>query len=86
MKIFGFEIRKFEQNNTTVQMIETWCVKWESVVRSYTFGYPHDNVIGFPTKEGAEQYAQELKDARKLLGDHGWSVEVYRQKVPTNAN
>jgi len=86
MKIFGFEIRKFEQSITTIQVVETWCVKWSSLHRDIIDkGIQKINVQAFPTKEGAEFYAQELRDARKLLGDKGYAVEVYRQETPTNA-
>jgi hypothetical protein len=85
MKIFGFEIRKFEKNTTTLEIIETWCVRWESLYRNnINYGVPKINVQGFMTKEGAEEYAKELKDARRLLGDNGWDVQVYKQETPTN--
>jgi hypothetical protein len=85
MKIFGFEIRKFEVEPTTIQLIETWCVKWASLHRTIIdTGEQKINVQGFPTKAGADSYAQELRDARALLGDKGFPVEVYVQKTPTN--
>jgi hypothetical protein len=87
VKIFGFEIRKFEANNTTVQMVETWCVKWSSLHKDIIDkGEQVTNVQGFPTQDGAEAYAKELTDARRLLGDRGFPVKVYRQSTPTNAN
>lgn len=86
MKVFGFEIRKFEANPTTIQIIETWCVKWSSLRKnSIDNGVQEINVQGFPTKEGADAYAKELRDARRLLGDVGFPVDVYSQKTPTNA-
>lgn len=86
MKIFGFEIRKFEKNPTTIQIIETWCVKWSSLHKNIIDkGEQKINVQGFPTRAGAEDYAKELRDARDLLGDKGFPVEVYMQKTPTNA-
>ena len=87
MRIFGFEIRKFEDNPTTLQIIETWCVKWSSLRKNIIdTGKQKINVQGFPTKQGAEDYAKELRDARRLLGDTGWDVEVYVQKTPTNVS
>ena len=87
MKIFGFDIRKFEQGNTTIQVIETWCVKWSSLHKNIiNSGEQYINVQGFPTKAGADAYAKELTDARRLLGDKGFPVEVYKQATPTNAN
>ncbi len=86
MKIFGFEIRKFEKHSTTIQVVETWCVKWSSLHRNiFGEGEPRINVLGFPTKAGAEAYAKELTDARRLLGDKGFGVSVYKQQTPTNA-
>lgn len=86
MKIFGFEIRKFEKHSTTIQLIETWCVKWSSLhINVIADGEQVINVQGFPTQKGAEAYAKELRDARRLLGDRGFGVEVYRQTTPTNA-
>jgi len=85
MKIFGFEIRKFEKRTTTIEVIETWCVKWSSLHRDFIDkGIQKINVQGFMTKEGAEEYAKELIDARRLLGDKGWDVQVYKQETPTN--
>lgn len=84
--MFGFEIRKFEVNATTIQIIETWCVKWSSLHKDVIDkGVQEINVQGFPTKEGAYAYAKELRDARALLGDKGFGVEVYVQQTPTNA-
>lgn len=86
MRIFGFEIRKFETEPTTIQIIETWCVKWSSLHKDIMDrGVQNINVQGFPTRAGAEAYAKELKDARALLGDRGFGVEVYAQQTPTNA-
>ena len=86
MKIFGFEIRKFEKDPTTIEVIETWCVKWESLHYRYLFdsAEARTNVQAFMTKEGAEEYAKELSDARKLLGDTNVPVKFYKQKTPTN--
>ena len=85
MKILGFEIRKFESTPTTIEIIETWCVRWASLHRDIiNKGCPKINVQSFITKAGAQAYAKELEDARRLLGDEGWKVEVYKQKTPTN--
>ena len=86
MRIFGFKIKKFGTGPTTIQIVETWCVKWSSLHRdSINKGVQVINVQAFPTKDGAEAYADELKDARALLGDRGFEVEVYMQNTPTNA-
>lgn len=85
MKIFGFEIRKFESQPTTINVIETWCVKWPSVYIDY-IGYPRKktNVLAFPLKESADMYAKELRDARRLLGDKNLDIDVYKQETHTN--
>jgi len=85
MKILGFEIRKFEKHASEIKIIETWCVKWSSLHRDIIdCGVQKTNVLGFPTKDGAEEYAKELRDARNLLGDKGWNVVVYKQETYSN--
>lgn len=86
MKIFGLKIRFFEKQVKSLEAIETWCVKWSSLHKSIIGkGEQVINVQGFPSKESAEIYAKELRDARRLLGDIGFGVEVYKQNTPTNA-
>jgi hypothetical protein len=86
MKILGFEIRKFEKNNTTIQIIEIWCVRWSSLHKNIIdTGKQVTNVQAFPNEATANFYAKELRDARRLLGDVGFNVEVYKQRTPTNA-
>ena len=85
MKIFGYEFRKFEQQTTTLEMIETWNVRWESLHRNFIDkGVPVIQLQGFTTKDQAKLFAKELTDARRLLGDEGWQASVYKQKSPTN--
>ena len=89
MKIFGFEIRKFEKQPTTIQVVETWNVRWWSVHQD-EFGNTRyspnekENVQGFPTEAGARAYAKELEDARRLLGDSYDKPSVEIQRIPTN--
>lgn len=86
MKVFGFEIRKFETSPTTMKAVETWCVKWPSLHKMFSDrGEVVVNVLGFPSEAGAREYAKELQDARALLGDKGFGAEVYVQKTHTNA-
>ena len=86
MNIFGLKIRLFEKELTSIEAIETWCVKWSSLHKNAIGrGDQVINVQGFPSKENAETYAKALRDARRLLGDVGFSVEVYKQKTPSNA-
>lgn len=91
MKIFGFEFRKFEEDNTIIEAIETWCVKWISLTVRSPWTQEKGSGLGvdiqvqaFPTKESADLYAKELRDAIKLLGHRGYTVEVYKQNTPTN--
>ncbi len=86
MKIFGYEFRKFEKDNTVItDAVETWCVKWYSLHKDLIDkGAPYAEIQSFITKESANMFAKELEDARKLLGDKGWDVRVYKQKSPTN--
>lgn len=85
MKIFGYEFRKFEQSTTTIEVIETWIVKWESIHRDcIDNGKPNIELQSFITKKDANFFAGELISARKLMGDRGYNVKVYKQNSPTN--
>lgn len=85
MKLFGFELRKVENDLTTIQMIEMWCVEWISLRKdALGIGIPRVNVLAFPTQEGAETYAKALREARRLLGEKDFGVTVYRQKPTTD--
>lgn len=85
MNIFGLKIRLFSDTPITLEAIETWMVKWESLYRSsIDRGIPNIETQAFTSKESAELFAKQLRDARKLLGDTGWDVKVYKQKPPTN--
>lgn len=87
MKILGIEIRKFNAESSTINVVETWCVKWSSV-------HPWDRakerfdsnieVMSFVTKEDAEAFAKELKDASRLLKNGDQSIKVYKQEHPSN--
>lgn len=41
-------------------------------------------VQAFTSEQNAEFFANELRDAMKLLNHKGWTVEVYKQKTSTN--
>jgi len=90
MKIFGFEIKKFEQKPTTMQAVETWVVSWRSI-SSERYSGLNDGIYNtkirfntFLSEKSALDYANELKMARMLLGDIPIYLEVYKQKTPTN--
>lgn len=85
MRILNFLFKKFESAPTEIKIIETWCVKWSSLHKDILGkGAPQINVQGFPTKDSADAYAEELRSARALLGDKGFGVDVYLQRTPTN--
>lgn len=89
MKLFGFEFRKFEQETTTVEAVETWCVKWLALTADDSREdryYPQMDwqVQAFPSEDAAEFFAKELRDARALLGDKRWTVKVYKQTTHSN--
>ncbi len=85
MKIFGYEFRKFEKKITTLDAVETWCVKWKSIHKDCIgVGRSQIEIQSFVSKGGADIFAKELNDARKLLGDYGYKATVYKQKSPTN--
>lgn len=89
MKIFGYELRKFEETNTTIEAIETYVVKWYSLINKGEQGSTlrvsvKVQVQAFPTKESANIFAKELNDAINLLGHTGYEATVYKQDAPTN--
>lgn len=90
MKFFGFEFRKLEDSMTTVEMVETWYVSWYSLtVCPFTpeekgFAGTRKNVQAFTDKKLAEEYAEEIRSAIKLLGHKGYTVEVKKQHTPSN--
>jgi len=86
MKLFNFFIKKAEKTPTELKgAIETWVVGWRSVYcyvgDSY---YTESHFQSFTTKASAQEYANELKMARKLLGDKDLGVYVEKQTPPTN--
>lgn len=85
MKILGFEFRKLETEKTTVECVETWCVRWRSLHHSIGDHW-HTNieVMSFASKETAEMFAKELKDAARLLKNDQQRVTVYKQEHPNN--
>lgn len=86
MKIFGFEIKKFEQKTTTIEAVETWVVSWQKIRNDISRFYSASpQFLTFTSEQSANSYAQELRDARNLLGDKDLPVTVYKQEVPTNA-
>ena len=87
MKILGYEFRKFEKKVTTIGVVETWCVKWVSLIHGGLrdrFPDVEVQVQAFPSEDTAKFFKKELEDAMKLLGHKGWAVNVYLQKMPTN--
>lgn len=85
MNIFEFGIKMFEKKPTTIEAIETWIVEWKSIYHDIgRFYLMKPNFLTFTSKYKAQEYAKELQDARKLLGDTDLCVRVYKQEVPTN--
>lgn len=86
MKIFGYEFRKFEKENTTIETVETWVVEWISLGPIFTDSYrPKPMFKTFIDKGQAKAFAKELNDCVALLGDRDRMAEVYKQESPTNA-
>lgn len=86
MNLFNFFIKKAEETPTEIKgAIETWVVSWNSVYRYVGNSYDvNSNYQSFTTKASAQEYANELKMARKLLGDKDLGVYVEKQTPPTN--
>ena len=86
MKILGLKVRKFKNKPSTINVVETWCVKWLSLhPRSYGEHYETNiEIMTFVTKQDAEAFAKELNDASRLLKNGKQGIEVYRQEYPDN--
>lgn len=86
MKFFSFFIKKSEEVPTEIEgAIETWVVSWKSVYNWVDDSYhTKQHFQSFVTKNAAEDYAEELRMARKLVGDKDLDVYVEKQSPPTN--
>ncbi|WP_269519496.1 hypothetical protein [Alteromonas sp. BMJM2] len=86
MKIFGYEFRKFEEQTTTIETVETWVVEWEVMVPKYRDWYePTPKFKTFVSKDQAEMFKKELQSCIDLLGDQRIKPKVYKQEHSTNA-
>lgn len=85
MKILGYEFRKFESHNTTLETVETWVVEWYSLHYDFSDYYRHRSMFKiFIDEKQAKLFKRELEDARKLLGDKYVECKMYKQDSPTN--
>ena len=85
MKILGFEFRKLETKTTTVECVDTWCVKWYSIHHDVSsFWEAHTEIMSFTSKETADMFAKELKDSCRLLKNELQNIRVYKQSHPIN--
>ena len=83
------QIQRFEEETTKVEVVELWIVKWFPLVHKYQFiddTYEHGtlNHLAFTSKDVAEEYAEQLRKAIRLLGDGKRVIKVERQNNPTN--
>jgi hypothetical protein len=83
------QIHRFEEQTTKAEVVELWIVKWYPLVNRYTYtegSYEHGklNHLAFTSKDAANEYAEQLRKALKLLGDRNRTVTVERQNNPTN--
>ena len=91
MKIFGYEFRKFEKQNTVLpSAVETWVVKWYSHYYRWgdlEFSETRLRHQVFAEQEEALVFCEELKDAKRLIGDNEKSNPwVEKVDPPTNRN
>lgn len=87
MKSFWFTRKKFNEEPTTTESIEVWCVKWYSIYHDIgRFYNPKTEIMAFTSKSEAENHANELIMARKLLGDNVNNPVVYKQEAHTNCD
>ena len=91
MKLFDFIFKKFENKHTTIEVVETWVVSWRSISRKRFQNLENDATYDtkirfntFVSEESAKIYANELTQARKLLGDVEMDVIIYKNQVPSN--
>lgn len=64
--------------------IDTWIVKWTTYKAGWDIKYPNvkECYKAFTNKDEAEEYANALNDAMKLVGITALDkAEVYKQKV-----
>lgn len=81
------EIHRTEEVPKQVEVVELWIVKWYSLHRrSYSdyWGAGDLNHLAFTNKVAAQEYAEQLGKACKLLGDTDRRFVVERQNNPTN--
>ena len=81
------EIHRFEDQPMKVEVVELWIVKWRPMKKRYDDWYivPDLNQLAFTDKQAAEEYAEQLRKAIRLLGDSkSREVWVDRQNNPTN--
>jgi hypothetical protein len=85
MKIFGYKFRQFQEDPTTVEAVEVWCVKWLGLYHAIAdHWHTNKEVVAFQSKADAEVFAKELKSAAKLLKNTHQRVEIYKQDYPNN--
>jgi hypothetical protein len=87
MKLFRFKYKQTKENPTEVNSIETWVVKWKSLYkdRGYSsFWESNPEYMTFFSEEDANDFADELKCAVKLLKNTHQTVKVYKQEPPSN--
>lgn len=85
MKIFGYEFRKFEEEVTILDTVETWVVEWESLHRDIINMFdPKKEFKTFTRKDQAALFKKELEDCVKLLGDKSRSLKLYKQQNHSN--
>lgn len=83
------QIQRFEEDTTKVEAVELWIVKWFPLVNPYKYTegkyeYGTLNHLAFTSKDVAEEYAEQLRKAIRLLGDGKRVIKVERQNNPTN--
>ena len=87
MRLFNFVFRKFEKESTSIEAVETWVVKWESLSdycgTRYWESKPEFRT--FIDEEQAQMFKKEIEASVALLGDKDRMVELYKQEYSTNS-
>ncbi len=82
------QIHRVEEAPKQVEVVELWIVKWYSLhPRTYSSYWDTGklNHLAFTSKNVADEYAEQLRKAIKLLGDSKYrEIAVERQNNPTN--
>lgn len=86
MKIAESEIIEVEGGTSTINVVEVWCVGWQSLhwrTDLARFVAKNETQL-FLTEESASRHKGKLERARRLLCDSEPRIHVYKHVPPSN--